>query len=191
MGLLRGTVSEAEAEKLLGELAETPALIEDILGREDSIIELAKQHYKKEKIFYSGRGIDVATAQEASLKLKELSYINSYSIASGELKHGTIALITRDVLFFVLATQSNLYDKMLSNIEEMKARQAQVVAVAKEGDTRIKEAADDVFFIPKCSDDVAPIVSVVLFHLFAYHVARLRGREIDQPRNLAKSVTVE
>jgi len=191
MGLLRGTTTEVEANVLLAGLAETPALIEDVLSREKAIEDLAKQHYKKEKIFYSGRGIDVATATEASLKLKEITYINSYSIAAGELKHGTIALITRDVLFFVLATQEKLYEKTLSNIEEMKARQAQVVAVAKAGDTRIAEVADDVFFIPECSDAVAPIVSIVMFQLFAYHVAKLRGREIDQPRNLAKSVTVE
>ncbi|MDR3364576.1 MAG: glutamine--fructose-6-phosphate transaminase (isomerizing) [Clostridiales Family XIII bacterium] len=191
LGLLRGRATEAEAGALLAQLAEVPALIEDVLGREDSIRALARQHYKKEKIFYAGRGTDVATAEEASLKLKEISYINSYSIAAGELKHGTIALITRDVLFFALATQTKLYDKMLSNIEEMKARQAQVVAVAKASDARVAEVADDTFFIPDCSDEVAPIVAIVMFQLFAYHVAKFRGREIDQPRNLAKSVTVE
>ena len=191
MGLLRGTLPEKEAAALLKGLAETPALIEEVLGREDAIKELAKQHYKKDKIFYSGRGIDIATAEEASLKLKEISYINSYSIAAGELKHGTIALITRDVLFFVIATQSKLYEKMLSNTEEMKARQAQVVAVAKAGDERIAGVADEVFFIPECIDEVAPILAIVMLQLFAYHVAKLRGREIDQPRNLAKSVTVE
>jgi len=191
LGLLRGKISAEEASALLENLKETPALIEDVLARESVIRELAKKHYKKDKIFYSGRGADVATAEEASLKLKEISYINSYAIAAGEMKHGTIALITRDVLFFVLATQSKLYEKMLSNIEEMKARQAQIVAVAKAGDDRIAEIADDVFFIPECPDEIAPIVAVVMLQLFAYHVAKLRGREIDQPRNLAKSVTVE
>ena len=191
MGLLRGRMSEAEALTALEKLKEVPAFIEDVLGREAEIEKLAVKHYKKEKIFYSGRGVDVATAEEGSLKLKEISYINSYAIAAGELKHGTIALITKDVLFFVIATQSKLYEKMLSNIEEMKARQAQVVAIAKKGDTRIQEIADDVFFIPDCSDEVAPIVAVVVLQLFAYHIAKLRGREIDQPRNLAKSVTVE
>jgi len=191
MGLLRGKITGEEVSELLGDLKEVPRHIEDVLSREDEIKSLAKKHYKKEKIFYSGRGVDVATAEEASLKLKEISYINSYAVAAGELKHGTIALITRDVLFFVIATQEKLYEKMLSNIEEMKARQAQVVAVAKRGDPRIAEVADDVFFIPDCSDEIAPIVAIVMLQLFAYHVAKLRGREIDQPRNLAKSVTVE
>jgi len=191
MGNLRKKITAEDISLMLKSLKEVPALIEDVLGKESLIEELAKKHYKKEKIFYSGRGPDVATAEEASLKLKEITYINSYAIAAGELKHGTIALITRDVLFFVMATQSKLYEKMLSNIEEMKARQSQVVAVAKAGDDRITEIADDVFFIPYCPDEVTPIVAIVMLQLFAYHVAKLRGREIDQPRNLAKSVTVE
>jgi len=191
MGLLRGKTTGEEVSARLEELKGVPALIEDVLERDDEIKELAKKHYKKDKIFYSGRGVDVATAEEGSLKLKEISYINSYAIAAGEMKHGTIALITKDVLFFVIATQSKLYEKMLSNIEEMKARQAQVVALVKRGDSRIEEVADDVFFIPECADEVAPIVAMIMLQLFAYHVAKLRGREIDQPRNLAKSVTVE
>jgi len=191
MGLLRGTVTKAECDSVLRELARAPELVEAVLADEERIKELAKAHYKKEKIFYVGRGSDVATSEEASLKLKEITYINSFAIAAGELKHGTIALITRDVLFFAVATQSYLYDKMLSNIEEMKARQAQVVAVAKRGDERIGAVADDVFYIPDCSDEVAPIVSIIFFQLLAYHIAKLRGRNVDQPRNLAKSVTVE
>jgi len=191
MGLLKGTTGKADVAEALAALNEAPGHIEDVLGREADIRELARRHYKKDKIFFSGRGVDVATAAEASLKLKEISYINSYAVAAGELKHGTIALITRDVLFCVLATQSRQYDKMLSNIEEIKARQAQVIAIARTGDARIAGIADEVFFIPECTDDVAPIVSIVALQLFAYHVAKLRGREIDQPRNLAKSVTVE
>ncbi|MDR1816121.1 MAG: glutamine--fructose-6-phosphate transaminase (isomerizing) [Clostridiales Family XIII bacterium] len=191
MGRLRGTVSAADCKKLVEALEQTPALVEKVIKDEKRIRKLAKEHYKKEKIFFVGRGADVATAQEASLKLKEITYINSFAIAAGELKHGTIALITRNVFFFAVATQSYLYEKMLSNIEEMKARKAEIVAVVKEGDKRVKEIADEVFAIPDCGDEIAPIVAVVFFQLFAYHVAKLRGRDIDQPRNLAKSVTVE
>ena len=191
MGLLRGTASKADADILIKGLKGTPALIQEVIERQDKVIELAKKHYKKEKIFFSGRGTDVATGEEASLKLKEITYINSFAIAAGELKHGTIALITKDVFFFAIATQTRLYDKMLSNVKEMKARHAQVIAVCKESDPRMLEAADDAVFIPDCSDEIAPIVAIVFFQLFAYHVAKLRGREIDQPRNLAKSVTVE
>jgi glucosamine--fructose-6-phosphate aminotransferase (isomerizing) len=191
MGLMVGTATKDEAAVLTEGLRETPALIQEVIDGQDKIIELAGLHYKKEKIFFAGRGTDVATAEEASLKLKEITYINSFAIAAGELKHGTIALITKDVFFFALATQTRLYDKMLSNVKEMKARQAQVVAVCKASDPRMLEAADDAVFIPDCSDEIAPIVAIVFFQLFAYHVARLRGREIDQPRNLAKSVTVE
>ena len=191
MGLLRGTASKKDADILIKGLKETPTLIQEVIDGQEKIIELAKKCYKKEKIFFSGRGTDVATGEEASLKLKEITYINSFAIAAGELKHGTIALITKDVFFFAIATQTRLYDKMLSNVKEMKARQAQVVAVCKASDPRMLEAADDAVFIPDCSDEIAPIVAIVFFQLFAYHVARLRGREIDQPRNLAKSVTVE
>jgi glucosamine--fructose-6-phosphate aminotransferase (isomerizing) len=191
LGFLRGTVKKAEAKRLFDELSGVPELIEDVFKREDKIKELAKKHYKKDKIFYSGRGLDVATAYEASLKLKEISYINSYSIAAGELKYGAIALITKDILFIMLATQSKLIGKMLSSMEEVKARQAQVIAVVKDGDKKVTEAADDVFFIPDCPDDLSPIISAVAFQIFAYHVAKLRGREIDQPRNLAKAITVE
>jgi len=191
LGRIRGTAAKEESARLIAELKRAPEMISAVIAKEAEIKVFAEAHYKKEKIYFVGRGSDVASAEEASLKLKEISYINSFAIASGELKHGTIALITRDVLFFALATQSYLYDKMLSNIEEMKARQAQVIAVAKESDKRIADAADAVFFIPDCADEIAPIVEIVFFQLFAYHVAKLRGRDIDQPRNLAKSVTVE
>ena len=191
MGQLRGTASKKDVTRLIEELKTTPALIQSVIDGKEKIIELAKTHYKKEKIFFVGRGTDVATAEEASLKLKEITYINSFAIAAGELKHGTIALITKDVFFFALASQTRLYDKMLSNVKEMKARKAQVVAVCKASDLRMLDVADETAFIPDCSDEIAPIVEIVFFQLFAYYVAKLRGREVDQPRNLAKSVTVE
>jgi glucosamine--fructose-6-phosphate aminotransferase (isomerizing) len=138
-----------------------------------------------------GRGVDVDTAFEASLKLKEISYINSFAIAAGELKHGTIALMEEGTLVVAGATQDRLYDKMLSNIKEVKARGAYVVAVAKEGHTEVEKVADKVLFIPKTLDELAPILSVVPLQLFAYYVSLARGNDVDKPRNLAKSVTVE
>jgi len=191
LGRLRGTATQEQTKELIDELAKTPETIEFVLANEKRIAALAKEHYEKEKIFFVGRGSDVATAQEASLKLKEITYINSFAIAAGELKHGTIALISPGVLFFAVATQSRLYEKTLSNIKEMKARGALVIALAKEGDVRVSAAADEAFFIPDCSDEAAPIPAIVFFQLFAYHMAKLRGSDIDQPRNLAKSVTVE
>ena len=128
---------------------------------------------------------------EGSLKLKEISYINSFAIAAGELKHGTIALIEEGTLVFALATQDFLFEKMLSNIQEIKARGANVVGIAKEGNREIEKQSSEVIYIPSCMDEVTPLLSVVPLQLFAYYVAKFRGCNIDKPKNLAKSVTVE
>ena len=128
---------------------------------------------------------------EGSLKLKEISYINSFAIAAGELKHGTIALMEPDTLVFALATQDFLYEKMVSNVEEIKARGARVIGLAKEGRTEIEKVADEVIYIPDCADEVSPVLSVIPLQIFAYYVAKERGCNIDKPKNLAKSVTVE
>ncbi len=138
-----------------------------------------------------GRGVDVDTAYEGSLKFKEISYINSFAVAAGELKHGTIALIEDETLVISLATQDHLFDKMLSNIKEVKARGAHVVGVAKEGHPEIEKVADESIFIPKTMDELAPLLSVIPLQLFAYYVSLARGNDVDKPRNLAKSVTVE
>ena len=142
-------------------------------------------------MFYIGRGIDSAVAYEGSLKLKEISYINSFAIAAGELKHGTIALMEQGTLVIALATQDRLFEKMLSNIKEVKARGAYVLAIAKEGNTAIEKEADEVIYIPECIDEITPLLSIVPLQLFAYYVAKNRGCDIDKPKNLAKSVTVE
>jgi glucosamine--fructose-6-phosphate aminotransferase (isomerizing) len=191
MGRTKGTVTEGEYERIIGELREMPEKAKKTLETEEQVKKLAQSFYIKEQIFYIGRGQDVGTAYEASLKLKEITYINSFAIAAGELKHGTIALIRNGTLFFVLATQDRLYEKMLSNIEEIKARKAQVVSVAKEGNTRIGKVSDETIFIPQCADEVAPLLAVIPMQLLAYHIAKLLKRNIDKPRNLAKSVTVE
>jgi len=191
MGKTRKTLPENEYRRMIGELKAIPDKVTEVLGTEDQIRKLAEKYYIKEQIFYIGRGADVPTAYEGSLKLKEISYINSFAIAAGELKHGTIALIRRGTLFFVLATQNILYEKMLSNIEEIKARQACVVSIAKKGNRRIAKVSDEAIFIPDCADEVAPILAVIPLQFLAYHIAKLRKRNIDKPRNLAKSVTVE
>ena len=142
-------------------------------------------------MFFIGRGADVGVSYEGSLKLKEISYINSFAIAAGELKHGTIALMEPDTLVFALATQDFLYEKMVSNVEEIKARGARVIGLAKEGRTEIEKVADEVIYIPDCADEVSPVLSVIPLQIFAYYVAKERGCNIDKPKNLAKSVTVE
>lgn len=125
------------------------------------------------------------------MKLKEISYINSFAIAAGELKHGTIALMEPGTLVIALACQDFLYEKMVSNIQEIKARGAYVVSVAKEGNDAIAKQSDQMIYIPECRDEIAPLLSVVPLQLFAYYVAKERGCNIDKPKNLAKSVTVE
>jgi glucosamine--fructose-6-phosphate aminotransferase (isomerizing) len=191
MGRTKGVLSEHEYKRNVEELRTLPKKAEEVLKTEEQIRKIAERFYIKEQIFYIGRGQDVGTAYEASLKLKEVSYINSFAIAAGELKHGTIALIRKQTLFFVLATQDALYEKMLSNIEEIKARQAYVIGVAKKGNKRIAEVADETIYIPACSDEASSVLAVIPMQLLAYHIAKLRKRNIDKPRNLAKSVTVE
>jgi glucosamine--fructose-6-phosphate aminotransferase (isomerizing) len=142
-------------------------------------------------VYFIGRGLDYAIAMEGSLKLKEISYLHSEAMPAGELKHGTLALITDGVPVVVLLTQRAVYDKVISAVQEVKARGGMIIAVAYDSDTEIDAHADMVLRIPDMEDLLAPVAAVVPLQLLAYHVARLRGHDIDQPRNLAKSVTVE
>ena len=142
-------------------------------------------------IFYLGRSIDYAIAMEGALKLKEISYIHAEAYAAGELKHGTIALMEPGTLVLALATQDFLYEKMISNIQEIKARGANVLSIAKEGNRAIESQSNEVIYIPPCRDELSPLLSVVPLQLFSYYVAKERGCNIDKPKNLAKSVTVE
>ncbi|MDR1245458.1 MAG: glutamine--fructose-6-phosphate transaminase (isomerizing) [Clostridiales Family XIII bacterium] len=191
MGRTRGILPDNEYKRVLSELGEMPDKLTKLLEDEPKIQNIAKKIYKNERIFFIGRGVDVSVALEGSLKLKEISYIHSFAIAAGELKHGTIALIDRDSLVVALASQDRLFEKLLSNIEEVKARGAYVIMLAKTGAGGMDKRADDVILIPACADDVTPILAVVPLQLLAYHVAKLRGCDIDKPKNLAKSVTVE
>jgi len=188
---LNGYTSEAYRKEILEELLKMPEMIQTVLDQTEIIQKLAATQFNNEKVFFMGRGVDCDLAFEGSLKLKEISYINSFAIAAGELKHGTIALIEEGTFVVALATQGKLYEKMLSNIKEVKARGAYVFAIAQEGNTEIAKTADEVFYIPKTLDEVASITAVVPLQLFAYYVSLSRGNDVDKPRNLAKSVTVE
>ncbi len=190
-GQLKGTVDQALVKEVVDELLAMPDKIQSILDHNEAIQKLAASQFNNEKVFYMGRGVDSDLCFEGSLKLKEISYINSFAIAAGELKHGTIALIEEDTFVVALATQEKLYEKMLSNIKEVKARGAHVFAIAQEGNKEILKTADEVFFIPKTMDELSPILAIIPLQLFAYYVSALRGNDVDKPRNLAKSVTVE
>ena len=191
MGKTKGTIEDDYYDKVLSDLKALPDKVELLLKKEDEIAEIARKYQRREQVFFIGRGLDSGVSYEGSLKLKEISYINSFAIAAGELKHGTIALMEEETLVFALATQDFLYEKMVSNVEEIRARGARIISVAKEGRTEIEKVTDEVIYIPDCIDEVSPVLAVIPLQLFAYYVARERGCNIDKPKNLAKSVTVE
>lgn len=191
MGLEKGAVTRDYYDGFIRDLKDIPSKMEEFFKKAPQIEELSKTLYNREQVFFIGRGLDSAVSYEGSLKLKEISYINSFAIAAGELKHGTIALMEPGTLVIALACQDFLYEKMVSNIQEIKARGAYVLAVAKEGNDAIAAQSDKMVYIPECRDEIAPLISVVPLQLFAYYVAKERGCNIDKPKNLAKSVTVE
>jgi len=186
-----GRISEDDYFKMVETLKAAPDQVEAVLKSKEDIQRYASMHYNARSIFFLGRGLDYAVAMEGSLKLKEISYIHSEAYAAGELKHGTIALIEEGTLVVALATQEHLYDKMVSNVKEVKARGAVVLAVAMEGKTEIEKVADYVIYIPRTMSITAPILTIVPLQLFAYYVSCEKGCDVDKPRNLAKSVTVE
>ncbi len=191
MGKERGTIDQAFYGETIAELKALPAKIETILEEKEAIQKIAARFYRENEMFFIGRGLDSAVAYEGSLKMKEISYINSFAIAAGELKHGTIALMEEGTLVVTLASESRLFEKTLSNIKEIKARGAYVMGIAKASNTAIESQADEVIYIPDCPDFITPLLSVIPLQLFAYYVAKRRGCNIDKPKNLAKSVTVE
>lgn len=191
MAQTKGIIDMDYYHQMIDELKAIPDKLGKILEKEGDILEMAKELYKREQVFFIGRGPDAGVSYEGSLKLKEISYINSFAIAAGELKHGTIALIEQGTLVIALATQDRLFEKMLSNIQEVKARGAYVIGLAKEGNKDIERQANMVIYIPDCIDEITPLLSVVPLQILAYDIAKLRGCDIDKPKNLAKSVTVE
>ena len=185
------TADSARIEKLLCEVQRLPELMESVLKNEPKIKEMAKHCGDPKSLFFIGRNIDYAVSLEASLKLKEISYIHSEAYAAGELKHGTISLIEKGRTVIALACYEELFEKLLSNIKEVKARGAYVIACAHEGHTEIAGEAEEVIYIPKSDPLLLATLEVIPFQLYSYYVALYKGCDIDKPRNLAKSVTVE
>lgn len=187
----RGAISESELAEMIEDLKKLPAQVEMLLSHKDRIQKFANRYLAARSIFFIGRGIDYAISLEGSLKLKEVSYIQSEAYAAGELKHGTISLIEEGTLVTAVLTQEDLYKKMLSNMEEVKTRGAFVMAVTNEGNLDVEKAADYVVYIPETNRFFTNSLAIVPLQLFGYYVAVGRGCDVDKPRNLAKSVTVE
>lgn len=191
MAQIRGTQSPQRVEALISRLKEIPAQVSETLSDVEPIKTFAKQYGFNEDVFYIGRALDYEVALEGALKLKEVSYIHAEAYAAGELKHGTLALIIEGIPVIALATQKSVYEKTLSNIKEVKARDAVVIGLAAAGDTELSKYVDHVITVPQTDELLIPLLTVVPLQLLAYYAAITRGCDVDKPRNLAKSVTVE
>ncbi len=187
----RGTITDSRYHQLLNELEALPAKVEKALETNALTIEIAKQFKDARNFLYLGRGYGFPVALEGALKLKEISYIHAEGYPAAEMKHGPIALIDEEMPVVVIANKNDTYEKVVSNIQEVKARKGKIIAIVTEGDSTVKKMADYVIEIPETDDALVPIVSVVPLQLLSYHIAVMRGCNVDQPRNLAKSVTVE
>jgi glucosamine--fructose-6-phosphate aminotransferase (isomerizing) len=186
-----GRIAPPEMKRRLADFVTLPGHVEKVLSENDSIRALARKYMHAKNFLYLGRGINYPIALEGALKLKEISYIHAEGYPAGEMKHGPIALIDEEMPVVIAVTRNKTYEKVLGNVEEVRARDGMVIAVATEGDEEIKKKARDVIYVPDTDPSVAPIVLAVPMQLLAYHVADLKGTDVDQPRNLAKSVTVE
>ena len=184
-------LSVTQGREMIAAIEKIPEQIERILETESTIKDIARAYYKKNNFLYLGRGINFPVALEGALKLKELSYIHAEGYPAAEMKHGPIALIDQNMPVVVIALKDPVYDKVMSNIAEIQARRGRVIAIATEGDTEIAERVDHVIYVPQTDRRLTPLLSVIPLQLLAYHMAVLRGCHVDQPRNLAKSVTVE
>jgi glucosamine--fructose-6-phosphate aminotransferase (isomerizing) len=191
LGKLRGTIDQGRMCDLVADLTRLPDLVGRVLDDGTDYVGFANRFYKREHFLYLGRGINYPTAMEGALKLKEISYVHAEGYPGGEMKHGPIALIDENMPVVVSAIQDHVYDKILSNIEQIKARDGIVIAIATEGDENIAEKVDEVIYVPWISELLNPVLVVVPMQLIAYHIGVRRGCDVDQPRNLAKSVTVE
>ncbi|MBM4341134.1 MAG: glutamine--fructose-6-phosphate transaminase (isomerizing) [Deltaproteobacteria bacterium] len=191
MGRELGIISQQDGRGLIGELVRIPHLMEEMLQSSKQVLEISRKYLNARDFLYLGRGVNYPIALEGALKLKEISYIHAEGYAAGEMKHGPIALIDREMPVVVLATRNDVYEKVLSNIEQVKAREGRVIALVSQSDREIIQKVDDVLFIPETHAFLTPILLTLPLQLLAYHMADLKGTDVDQPRNLAKSVTVE
>jgi glutamine---fructose-6-phosphate transaminase (isomerizing) len=191
MAKVRGTITESRYRQLLYEMEAIPSKIEEVLKLNDQLREIAYVYKDSRNALYLGRGVSFPVALEGALKLKEISYIHAEGYPAAEMKHGPIALIDEEMPVFVIATKGANYEKVVSNIQEVKARKGKITAVVTSGDKEVKAMADYVVEIPETDELLVPLIAVVPFQLLSYHIAVMRGCNVDQPRNLAKSVTVE
>ena len=191
MAKVRGTLSESRYRQLCYEMEAIPSKIEEVLKLNDKLREIAFMHKDTRNALYLGRGVSFPVALEGALKLKEISYIHAEGYPAAEMKHGPIALIDEEMPVFVIATKGANYEKVVSNIQEVKARKGKIIAVVTSGDTEVKGVADYCIEIPETDEFLVPLISVIPLQLLSYHIAVMRGCNVDQPRNLAKSVTVE
>jgi glucosamine--fructose-6-phosphate aminotransferase (isomerizing) len=187
----KGTISQSRARQILYELENIPNKIREVFKVEEQIKEIAEVFKDAEHFLYLGRGINFPLALEGALKLKEISYIHAEGYPAAEMKHGPIALIDENMPVVFLCTNKSAYEKIVSNIQEVKARKGKVIAIVNQGDVDVKGMADYCIEVPETEEILSPLITVVPLQLLAYHIALLRGCNVDQPRNLAKSVTVE
>lgn len=191
IGKRKGTISNKRFNRLLVEMSTIYEKLEIVLKQNDLIKKIAKIYHKSTNALYLGRGINFPLALEGALKLKEISYIHAEGYPAAEMKHGPIALIDAEMPVFVIATKDSSYEKIVSNIQEVKARKGKIIAIVSQGDTEVKKIADHYIEIPNCDELLVPLLATVPLQLLSYHIALMRGCNVDQPRNLAKSVTVE
>jgi glucosamine--fructose-6-phosphate aminotransferase (isomerizing) len=191
LGRQRGALSKEQGQEILQALWETPSHMREVLGDADYMHVIAKKLTHAKDVLFLGRGLGFPIALEGALKLKEISYAHAEGYAAGEMKHGPIALIDENLPVFVICPRDSHYDKTLSNMQEVRAREGQVIAIATKGDEAVMELAQHMVWLPKVNDDVLPLLTVLPLQLISYYVANLKGNDVDQPRNLAKTVTVE
>ena len=191
LGKEKGTITNEQYSKIVSELCTVPAKMKSLLELNDRISELSKTFTYASNFLYLGRGYNYPVALEGALKLKEISYIHAEGYPAAEMKHGPIALIDSDMPVVVIAPHDEMYQKVLSNIQEIKARKGKVIALVSKGDDTISKIADEVIEIPQTLECLEPLVASIPLQLLAYHIAVCKGKNVDQPRNLAKSVTVE